>query len=188
MEGAKNINGGKSGNEVFLECGNGMLSDICLMVVRGDELDVDCFGPDVLLNRGRTFIVHYIQCCMVAAGFQYGDDFGDHLYHGSIGVRWHGLDNDCIKVIDVGNKHVLHTFEGADWEGAGDVGIHGAHYGIGERGKAEHILHSTDFLGGNMQSTSACAAIMSDCTLHMEDELAWCCCMCPLLLAVERGR
>ncbi len=48
---------------------------------------------------------------MVASRFQYGDNFGEHLYHGSTGVRWHGLDNDCIKVVDVGNKHVLHTFE-----------------------------------------------------------------------------
>jgi hypothetical protein len=119
------------------------------MVVQGDKLDVDSFGPDVFLDCGGTFIVHYVQCRMVAAGFQYGDDFGECLYHGSISLRWHGPDDDCIKVLDVGNKHVLHTFEGAGWEGAGDVGIHGARYGIGEHGKAEHILHSTDFLRRN---------------------------------------
>jgi hypothetical protein len=33
-------------------------------------------------------------------------------------------------------------------EGAGDVGIHGAHHGIGKHSKAENILHSTDFLRG----------------------------------------
>ncbi len=70
------------------------------------------------------------------------------MYHGCICARWHGPDNDCIKVVDVCNKHILHTFQGADWEGAGDIGIHGACYGIGERGKAEHILHSTNFLRG----------------------------------------
>ncbi len=70
------------------------------------------------------------------------------MYHGSIGAKWHGPDNDCIKVVDVCNKHVLHTFEGADQEGAGDVGIHGARHGIGKHGKAEHILHSTYFLRG----------------------------------------
>ncbi len=148
MEGAKHINGGKGGNEVFLECGNGTLSGICSMVVWGDELDVNCFGPDVYFYCGRTFVVHYAQCLMVAAVFQYGDDFGECLYHGCIDARWHGPDDDCIKVVDVGNKHILHTFEGADREGAGDVGMHGACYGIGERGKAEHILHSTDFLMG----------------------------------------
>ncbi len=147
LEGAKHINGGKGGNEVFLECDNGTLGSICSMVVRGEELDVDCFGPDEFLNRSGTFAVHYVQCRMVAAGFQYGDDFGECLYHGNVGARWHCPDDDCIKIVDVGNKHVLHTFEGADREGAGDVGIHDAHYGIGEC-KAEHILHSTDFLRG----------------------------------------
>jgi hypothetical protein len=70
------------------------------------------------------------------------------LYHGSISARRHGLEDDCIKVVDVGNKHVLHTFDGVDREGAGDVGIHGARYGIGKRSKAVHILHSTGFLRG----------------------------------------
>jgi hypothetical protein len=158
------------------------------MVVREDKLDVNCFRLDVFLDCGRTFIVHYVQCQMVAAGFQYGDDFFECLYHGSIGARWHGPDNHCIKVVDVGNKHILHTFDGADREGAGDVGIHGACYGIGERSKAEHILHSTDFLGGNMRSTLARVAIMSNCMLHVEAVLAWCCCMCPLLVAVEHCR
>jgi hypothetical protein len=148
LEGVKHINGGKGGNEVFLESGNGVLGGICSMVVRGDELDDHCFGPDVLLNCGGILIFHYIQYQMVTPRFQYGDDFGECLDHGSIGARRHGPDDDCIKVIDVENKHVLHTFEGADREGTGDVGIHDARYGIGKRGKAEHILHSTDFLRG----------------------------------------
>ena len=29
---------------------------------------------------------------------------------------------------------------------------------------------------------------MSDCILRMETVLAWCCCMCPLSIAVECGR
>ncbi len=148
MEEAKHINGGKGGNEVFLECGDGTLGSICLMVVQGDELDVDCFGPNVFLDHGGSFLVHYVQCRMVAPRLQYGDDFGECLYHGSIGARRHGSEDDCIKVVDVGNKHVLHTFEGVDQEGVGDVSIHGAHYGIGKHGKAEHILNSTDFLRG----------------------------------------
>jgi hypothetical protein len=52
LEGAKHINGGKGGNEVFLECGDGALGGICLMIVRGDKLDIDCFRPDVLLALG----------------------------------------------------------------------------------------------------------------------------------------
>jgi hypothetical protein len=39
-----------------------------------------------------------------------------------------------------------------------------------------------------MQSTSECAAIISDCILRVETVLAWCQCMCPLSVAVERGR
>ncbi len=58
------------------------------------------------------------------------------------------MDDDCIKIIDIGNKHILHTFEGAEREGAGDVGIHGACYGIGKHGKPAHLLHSTGFLRG----------------------------------------
>jgi hypothetical protein len=85
---------------------------------------------------------------MVASRFQCGDDFGERLYHGSIGARHHGSDDDSIKVVDVGNKHVLHTFERVDRECVGDIRIHGAHYGIGECSKAEHILRSTDFLRG----------------------------------------
>ncbi len=58
---------------MFLESGNGALGGIFSVIVQGDELDVDCLGPDVLLDRGGTFVVHYIQCQMVAARFQYGD-------------------------------------------------------------------------------------------------------------------
>jgi hypothetical protein len=39
-----------------------------------------------------------------------------------------------------------------------------------------------------MQSTLACVEIMSDCMLCVEAALAWCHCMCPLLVAVECGR
>jgi hypothetical protein len=148
LEGAKHINGGEGSNGVFLESGNGTFCGIDPMVVRGNELDVDCFGPDVLLNCGGTLVVHHVKRRMVASSFQYRDYFGECLYHGSISARGHGLDDDCIEIVYVGNKHILHTFERADREGTGNVGIHGASYGIGKRGKTEHILHSTDFLRG----------------------------------------
>ncbi len=67
LEGAKHINGGEGSDEVFLECGNGKLGGIYLMVVQGDNLDVDCFGPDVFLDHGGSFVVHYIPCQMVAS-------------------------------------------------------------------------------------------------------------------------
>ncbi len=55
---------------VTMKCSlNVALGGICLMVVQGGKLDVDCFGLDVFLDQGGTFIVHYVQCRMVAAGF-----------------------------------------------------------------------------------------------------------------------
>ncbi len=146
MEGAKHINGGEGRDKVFLESGDGAFGGISSMVVRGDKLDVHSFGQDILLNCGRTLVAHYVQCRMVASRFQYGDDFGKRLYHGSISTRRHGPDDDCIKFVDVCNKHILHTFKGAEREGTGDVSIHGAQYGINKHREAEHILHSTDFL------------------------------------------
>jgi hypothetical protein len=41
LEREKHINGAKGGNEVFFECGDGMLGSICLMVMQGDKLDVN---------------------------------------------------------------------------------------------------------------------------------------------------
>jgi hypothetical protein len=52
LEGAKHINGGKGGDEVFLECGDDMLGGICLMIVQENNLNVDCLGPDVFFDRG----------------------------------------------------------------------------------------------------------------------------------------
>ncbi len=74
------------------------------MIVHESKLYVDCFGPDELLDRGRTLIVHYVQCLMVAARFQYGDDFDECLYHVSIGARQHCPDDDCIMVKDEGTN------------------------------------------------------------------------------------
>ena len=56
--------------------------------------------------------------------------------------------NDCIEVIDICNKYVLHTFEQADREGAGDVSVHYSSDSIGKCGKTKYILHSTYFLLG----------------------------------------
>jgi hypothetical protein len=41
LEGAKHINLRKGGDEVFLESGDGTFDGVDLMVVQGDELDVD---------------------------------------------------------------------------------------------------------------------------------------------------
>ncbi len=68
-------------------------------------------------NLSQSWRGHRIST--VASRFQYGDDFGECLNHESINARRHGPDNDYIKFVDVGNNHILHTFEGADREGTG---------------------------------------------------------------------
>ena len=40
----------------------------------------------------------------------------------------------------------MHIFERSDGEGTGDVRLHGSSVGIGERGKAKHVLHGTRFV------------------------------------------
>ncbi len=60
---------------------------------------------------------------------------------------WH--DNDGIEVINICHKNVLHIFEQPDRKGTGEVRIHGSGVGIGERGKAENILHAAGFLLGH---------------------------------------
>ncbi len=48
-------------NEMLFKCCDGPFCSVDSMVVRGNELDVDLFRPDVFFNRDQTFIVHYIQ-------------------------------------------------------------------------------------------------------------------------------
>ncbi len=54
LERANHIKSGKGVSEVLLESGDGAFDGIDPMVVRGGKLDVDRFGPDVLLDRGGT--------------------------------------------------------------------------------------------------------------------------------------
>ena len=51
------------------------------------------------------------------------------------------MNNDCIEIIDIRNKNVLHSFERANREGTGDVGVHCASDGIGKCGETKYILH-----------------------------------------------
>jgi hypothetical protein len=67
LEGAKHINSGKGGDEVLFESGDGEFGGVDPMVVQGYKLDVDRFGPDVLLDRGGTLVAHHVQCWMVLA-------------------------------------------------------------------------------------------------------------------------
>ncbi len=96
---------------MLFECCNRPFCSVDMMVVRGGELDVDLFRPDVFFNRGRTFIVHYIQCRMVSPCFEGSDHVYECSHHGCICARGHGANDDCIEIIDICNKNILHTFE-----------------------------------------------------------------------------
>ncbi len=60
----------------------------------------------------------------------------------------------------------MHTFEGADQEGAGDVGIHGAHYSIGKHGKAEHVIN-LGMCGNNVRLHVTCGGCIGLVLSHV---------------------
>ncbi len=96
---------------MLFECCNGSFCSVDSMVVGGDQLDVDRFRPAVFLDCGRTFVVHYIQRRAVATCFEVSDHFGECSHHGCICARGHDAHNDCIEILDICNKNILHTFE-----------------------------------------------------------------------------
>ncbi len=63
------VHSGKCCNEVLLECCDGLFCSVDLMVVRGDELDVDFLRPDIIFDCGGTLVVHHVQCRLVASCF-----------------------------------------------------------------------------------------------------------------------
>ena len=99
---------------MLFKCCNGPFCSVDLMVVGGDQLDVDLYGPDVFFNCGGTFIVHYIQCRVVSPCFEGSDYFGECSHHGCICLQGHSANNDCIEIIDIHNENLSHTFEGSD--------------------------------------------------------------------------
>jgi hypothetical protein len=110
------------------------------------------------------------------------------LYQGSIGARWHGLDDDCIKTIDIINKHVLHTFEGTRGKAPVMLVYMVPVMALVSATKQNTSCMAQISLGGDMQSTLACTAIMLDCMLRVDAVLARCRRMWPLSVAVENGR
>jgi hypothetical protein len=42
----------------------------------------------------------------------------------------------------------LHIFEGSNWEGAGQIGVHHPGVGVGKCGKTKNILHRACILRG----------------------------------------
>ena len=138
----------ESNTEMLFECCDGPFCSVDSMVVQGDELDVDLFRPDVFFNRGRTFIAHNIQCRVVSPCFEGSDHFSECSHHGCICAQGNDANNDCIEIIDICNKHILHTFEQANKECTGDVSVHCASDGVGQCGKAKQKFAWCKFLVG----------------------------------------
>jgi hypothetical protein len=80
--------------------------------------------------------------------FEGSDHFSECSHHGCICARGHGANYDCIEIIDICNKNILHTFELANRECTGDVGVLCASDGVGQCGKAKYILHGAHFVLG----------------------------------------
>jgi hypothetical protein len=82
-----------------------------VVAVRWDQLDVHLVGSVVLLNRLGALVVHHIQCWLVVASTEYHKHFKKGGNEQGVSAGWHWLHNDCIKVIDVRGKDILHVFE-----------------------------------------------------------------------------
>ena len=74
------------------------------------------------------------------------EDVGESRDERRIVAGGHGSDDDRIEIIHVRDKNVLHSFEGADGEGAGEICVHRAGVGVGKGCKTEHVMHCTCFL------------------------------------------
>ena len=64
------VHSGERSDEMLLKSCDGSFCSIDSMVVQRDELDADLFRPDVFFDCGRTFIVHRVQCQVVAPYFE----------------------------------------------------------------------------------------------------------------------
>ncbi len=85
---------------------------------------------------------------MVVLHAKYGKDVRECGDEGCIGAGWHRPHDDCVGVVYLRNKNVLHIPEGPDRQGAGEISIHGASGGIGKGSIADHIVNHAGFLRG----------------------------------------
>ncbi len=58
-----------------------------------------------------TAFVHHIQCWLVVTSTEYQEHFGEGGYELGVRARWLWLHDDCIKVVDVCDKDILHVLE-----------------------------------------------------------------------------
>ncbi len=65
----------------------------------------------MLLNHSGSLVVHLIQCWLVVVSMEYCKHFEEGGNEQGVGAEWHWLHNDCVKVVDVHNKDILHVLE-----------------------------------------------------------------------------
>ncbi len=131
---------------MFFESSDGLFGGIDMMVMWRDQLGRHLIGADVILNRFGAFVVHDVQCRLVAPSMQNSKDFGEGSNEGGVSVQGHWADNDGVEVIDVGNEDVNHVLERPDRESTGEVHVHGTGCGICEGCKTKLILGCTSFM------------------------------------------
>ncbi len=87
-------------------------------------MDVHFVGLDMRFDRLGTFVAHYVEGGSIALHSKGGEDVGEGRNHGGVVLGGHCMHEDCVEVVDVGNKDVLHILEGAHWECTGEVCVH----------------------------------------------------------------
>ncbi len=85
---------------------------------------------------------------MIIARGKSCEDLGEGVDHGTIILGGHAAHEDGIEIIYIRNKNILHRLEGADGEGTGQIGVHGARGDVGKGRKAENIVGGANFFGG----------------------------------------
>jgi hypothetical protein len=97
--------------KALFKSSDGLFGGVHTMVMWRDQLNRHPVGTDVLLNHFGAFVVHDVQCWLVAPSMQNSKDFIEGGNEEGISVRGHWADNDGVEVIDVGNEDVNHVFE-----------------------------------------------------------------------------
>jgi len=78
------------------------------MVVGGDKVNVDVILVNVRRDGLGAFVIHYVQCGVIVAGGESGEDVGEGVDHGAIILGGHGVHKDGIEAVNICNKNVLH--------------------------------------------------------------------------------
>ncbi len=93
---------------MLFECGNRTLGRIDSVVMGRDKVDVHAVGPDMGFDGLGTLIVYVIECWCISTCIQVGENVGECCNHGAIVSGWHCSYKDCIQIINICYKHVLH--------------------------------------------------------------------------------